>query len=208
MRNSKKNIVNLVLTIGLCLSIVQIFKAISLGEMNTVASFSAIIIAIIIAFFSTRIIWNLVDDQEANVTAYLEPDSQNIGMQLVVKNIGNCSVYDIKLNWTDSLVDSNGNEIKLPIVPELHKGDCVKVTVGSFTERFKKDGNDLIFKGKILFKVSKKNKEYTERQFEINLEQFRMKIKPAADVQEFQLKNSKPKKTIKEGNAALKVLIE
>lgn len=210
MKKIKRIVINLFLITGLSLSIVLTIKAYCLREWNTIASCLAVITAIIATFFSVRIIWKQEDDYEPDIIAFFDLDSRSQIIQLVIRNIGGSNAYDIQLNWKDKLIDSNNILVELPYVPVLTKGDCIRLFVGISTDRFEnaiRENIKLVYKGNIHFKYSKTSSRYTKKDFEISLEQFRNKLRPITDEQEFHLKNAHLNHNIKEINETLKSIV-
>ena len=180
-------------------------------EWKTIASCLAVITAIIATFFSIQIIWKQEDDYEPDIIAFFDLDSRSQIIQFVIKNIGGSNAYDIQLNWEDKLIDFNRNMIELPYVPVLTKNDCIRQLVGISTDRFEKaikENIKLVYKGNIKFKYSKTSNRYTKKYFEISLEQFRNKLRPITDEQEFHLKNAHLNNNIKEINKTLKAIVD
>ncbi|NVO10337.1 MAG: hypothetical protein HXX16_10280 [Bacteroidales bacterium] len=149
--------------------------------------------AIISIFLSQRIVWKQEDEYEPDVTILFDLDSRSKIIQLVIKNIGGSSAYDIKINWLLPMNDFRNDEIKLPYIPTLAKNECIRYFIGISTETFqnaKKENIELIYKGEILYKYKKNSKKYIRNHFEISLEHFRNKLRPITDEQAFYLENT------------------
>ncbi|MDR3654090.1 MAG: hypothetical protein P4L34_14105 [Paludibacter sp.] len=209
MKKTNQIIVNLFLFLGLFLLILLAFNAFKIGEMRNFASYSAMIIAIGITFISVQIIWKIEVKNAPNIVTSLKSDERGNEIQLIVKNIGGGNAYDIKFNWIDALSGINANEIKLPNVPVLHNGDCVKVLLGKSTKLFRSENNesDLFINGEIQFKYSKTNKYFEKKQFKLKIEPVRAKERPI-DEQEFRLPNHRINKNAKGINNRMKVLVD
>lgn len=210
MKRIKRLLISISLIVGLILACFLSLNAYKEGKWETIASSLAVITAIIAAFLSVRVIWKQEDDYEPDIIAFFDLDSRSEIIQFIIKNVGGSNAYDIKLNWISPLADCNERLVELPYVPVLQKGDCIKLFVDISTSRFekaKKEQKELIYEGEILFKYTRSSNRYFKRHFEISLEQFRMKLRPTTDEQNFHLKNANLNENIKEINSTLLKLV-
>jgi len=187
-------IIAMVLTFGI------ILKAYCISEWNTVAGSLAVITALITTFLSLKIIWRQEDEYEPDVIAYFDLDSRSKIIQLLIKNVGGSSAYDIKLKWIVPLLNYKADLVQVPYIPVLPKNEQVRLFVDESTKRFenaKEENIDLIFKGIISFKHSHNSKKYIENRFEISLEQYRLKLRPITDEQNFYISNLSMNENIK-----------
>lgn len=179
-------------------------------EWNVIASSLAVVTAIIAAFSSMKIIWKQEDDLEPNLYVYFDLQSRSGVIQLVVKNVGGSTAYDLKLKWSKPLLDHKQKEVSLPYTPTLSQGESIRFLIDSSRKRLNesKESNDLIYEGNVGYKKSKKSNRIIRQYFEIGLHQFEEKPMRVTDEKEFYLKNSYLNKSILKLNEHLKDIAE
>lgn len=194
------------LFIALIISFFLAIQAYLNEEWNVIASSLAVITAIIAAFSSMKIIWKQEDDLEPDIYVYFDLESRSGATQFVIKNRGGSTAHDLKLEWDETLLNNNKEEVSLPYIPTLSQGESIRFLIDSTQKRLKdgKEENlDLIYDGCVKYKTSKNSFSFHKREFEIGLSQFANKPRPLTDQQEFYVQNANLNKSILKLNEIL-----
>jgi hypothetical protein len=179
---SRRLLINIALIVGLVLSIFALFVSAWNWEWNTVAATLAVITAIVSAWATQKIIWKQETDQEPLIEIYFDTKSRQDLVLLVLENNGGSSAYDIIIKWIKPLLNNRDeivhfgrflNEIDIPVLNKGQKCSYILNSAWVMFDKSKKDGTVLDFSGKILYKLNRNDKKYSEREFIISLEPYR-----------------------------------
>ncbi len=153
----------------------------------------AVITAVISTWSSQKIIWKQEDELEPDLIVGFDLDSRSGLIQLLIMNKGGGNAYDVSIEWIKPLIGFNNKIINFNLIHTFLKGETYRVIVAGSVKTFeeaKSLNQELIFTGKVKYKIGKRSKSHRTSYFEISLEPYRNKARPYSDEQEYYLRNA------------------
>jgi hypothetical protein len=214
-RKIRRIILLFVLIVSTIISITITYIAYRHSEWGTMTSSLTVITAILAIWSSLNLTWSQEDEKRPQLSLHIDNTSHKFAYSLVIKNSGGSPAYNVKLEWTNPILDYNGKAPRFTDSEEFFDFDYLPTDIpysrflfgaNNFKELLKNGNQPLIYEGIVSFSPFPKSKLRETQNFKISLEPYRKHINVLNDQMDFYFENKKISEHLKSIAESLKEL--
>jgi len=187
------------------------YQAYQKAEWGTITGGLAVVAALLTVVSSISLTWRLEDEKEPYLNIFFDSKSHVRGTSLVVRNDGGSPAFNIRLEWSEVLLDTYGQQVQFNEHP--HGFDILILNPGAKVSRFVngtiamfEDYDDTpvpIYKGTLYYSTSRFKKSKLKQDFQISIEHIRKSLLSEDDQAAFYFNNSKLGEKVSEMNKTM-----
>ena len=197
----KRAAINAISLAAVAIAFFILMKGLRSNDSNTIAGSLAVITAVISTWSSQKVIWKQEDDLEPDISVGFDLDSRSGVIQLLLNNKGGSNAYDVRLEWIKPLIGYQNKAVSIGLINTFLKGETYRIIAAPSVKTFenaKSANEELVFTGRVLYKLNRKDKRHKISSFEISLEPYRNKLRPYSDQQNYYIKSAQLPEKLKD----------
>jgi hypothetical protein len=179
------------------------------------ASSMSVITAILAILSSLNLTWKQEDEKQPQISLYIDNTSHKYAYSLVIKNSGGSPAYNVRIEWTNPIIDYAGKIPRFTDFEDANDFDYLpsgisfsRFLIGAEDYRalIQTNNRPLIYNGIVSYSPFSKGKFRIKQKFKLSLEPFRKHVNVLNDQMDFYFENKKMAQYLKSISESLSKL--